>query len=402
MIDSKELLKDVEDYVFRFYRENVSDDLVFHSYNHIVETVKAAQFIGEGNNLNDEQLTTVLLAAWFHDSGYAESKNGHEELSGKFAEDYLRKKGYPQEQIDQVKGIIMATKMPQSPKNLLEEVMCDADLIHVGKKSFTRRSDLLRTELEMTQNEVYTDVEWVENEIKFLVSHKYHTPFAHLEFNNRKGANVSLQHALLKEKREEQRLIREGKEVQLNKKKRKELMPDRGIETMFRVTYRVHVELSGMADNKANILITINALIVSIIFTNMVSKFDENSYLIVPTFFLIFVCLGSIIFSTLSTRPKITGGTFTEEDVQMKRVNLLFFGNFFKMGLKEFDDGMNAMMRDRSFLYSSMIKDIYFLGKVLATKYKLIRTAYTIFMYGLILSALGYGIAFYLWDLNSF
>jgi hypothetical protein len=96
------------------------------------------------------------------------------------------------------------------------------------------------------------------------------------------------------------------------------------------------------------------------------------------------------------TRPNVTSGLFTKEDIESKKTNLLFFGNFFKMPLTDFQWGMDKMMSDKEYLYGSMVKDFYFLGQVLGRKYKYLRICYTIFMYGLIISVLAYTIAFIL------
>jgi hypothetical protein len=117
---------------------------------------------------------------------------------------------------------------------------------------------------------------------------------------------------------------------------------------------------------------------------------------IVPTIILVLVCLSAVIFAILATRPNISGGTFTKEDIQNKQINLLFFGNFFKVALPDYDWAMKEMMNDKDYLFGSMIKDIYFLGIVLARKYKLIRISYNIFMFGLVISILAFGIAFVL------
>jgi hypothetical protein len=100
-----------------------------------------------------------------------------------------------------------------------------------------------------------------------------------------------------------------------------------------------------------------------------------------------------MVFSILATRPNVTTGTFTREDIRQRKVNLLFFGNFHRSSLEDFDWGMREMMNDSDYLYGSMIKDLYFLGKVLGKKYEYLRLAYTVFMWGLIVSVLAYGIA---------
>ncbi len=100
---------------------------------------------------------------------------------------------------------------------------------------------------------------------------------------------------------------------------------------------------------------------------------------------LIVACLSSLVAAILSTRPIILKGEFTEEDLQNKRVNLLFFGNFFNTLFKDYEKAVKEMMRDEDQVYSVMIMDQYSQGKVLAKKFKLLRIAYDIFMYGFIL-----------------
>jgi hypothetical protein len=174
----------------------------------------------------------------------------------------------------------------------------------------------------------------------------------------------------------------------------KELNLGRGVETMFRATYRTHVNLSSIADNKANIMLSINAIIISIVLPQLVPRFSENPSLILPTIILLVVCLVSIVFATLATRPKITRTLYTREDIQKRQANLLFFGNFYRMPLPDFHWGMMEMIKDSDFLYSSMTKDIYFLGVVLAKKYRYLSICYSIFMFGMIASVLAFATAF--------
>lgn len=187
----------------------------------------------------------------------------------------------------------------------------------------------------------------------------------------------------------------EEKVVKLKKKVKeaKELTPTRGIETMFRTTSKNHMDLSSIADNKANIMISVNSIILSVIVSVLIRKLEEYPHLALPAVLLTLVCLAAMVFAILATRPNITKGKFTPEDIHNKQANLLFFGNFHKMDLKDYHWGMMEMLKDADYLYGSMIKDIYFLGKVLGTKYKLLRTSYTIFMIGFVISILGFIIA---------
>jgi hypothetical protein len=99
------------------------------------------------------------------------------------------------------------------------------------------------------------------------------------------------------------------------------------------------------------------------------------------------------VFAVLATRPNVSSGKFTKEDIQEKKTNLLFFGNFHGMELSNFDWGMREMMKDADYLYGSLIKDIYFNGKVLARKYKLLRISYSIFMFGFVTAIIAFIIA---------
>jgi hypothetical protein len=151
-----------------------------------------------------------------------------------------------------------------------------------------------------------------------------------------------------------------------------------------------------MADTKANIMISVNTLILTIIVSIMIRKLDTNPHLILPTALLTLTSLITLVYAILVTRPKVTSGIFTEEDVNQKKVNLLFFGNFHKMPLKDFNWGMKEMIKDKDFLYDNMISDFYYLGQVLGQKYQKLRVCYTIFMYGVIISVVAFAIAFIL------
>jgi hypothetical protein len=181
-----------------------------------------------------------------------------------------------------------------------------------------------------------------------------------------------------------------------SKKKIKKPKPERGIDTMFRTTLNNHNNLSGLVDNKANILLSVNAIIISVSLTTIIPKLDNpsNAHLIIPTLILIISSVIAITFAILATRPSITQGSFTRKEVDEKKVNLLFFGNFYKMPYEDYNWAMNELMKDKEYVYNSMIKDLYHLGIVLEKKYRLLRVAYTIFMFGIIISVLAFLIAF--------
>ena len=172
--------------------------------------------------------------------------------------------------------------------------------------------------------------------------------------------------------------------------------PVRGIETMFRISSSNSQKISGMADNKAHIMIYVNSIIMSVVLGVIVGKLAPDHYLIAPTLILLGTNVVTIIYSVLATRPKVHPGVFTTEDVEKKKVNLLFYGSFHNMNFQDYDSGMREMMNDTEFLYGSLIKDIYWQGKVLGRKYKYLHISYNVFMYGIAVSVLAFTVAVFL------
>lgn len=369
---------------------------VYHNIDHTEEIVRAARTIAQGCKLSKSETEIVELAAWFHDVGYTTTAAEHEEKGAQLAAEFLRANGYPQERLEKVVGCILATKVPQQPKNELEAVVCDADLIHLGKKRFFARSNLLRMEIERRTGKPFTDIEWLQKNIEFASQAPFHTAYAKEEFTARRIKNLATLQEQLREalaRNEESSVKEQAQKEKTAAKIEKEKRPERGIETMFRVVPKNHLDLSALADQKASILISTSSIILSIIFGLLVTKIDTHPFILLPTSILALVCLTTMVFAILATRPNITTGTFTREDVTQRRTNLLFFGNFHGSSLEDFDWGMREMMKDADYLYGSMIKDLYYLGKVLGVKYKYLRIAYTIFMWGLIVSVIAFGIA---------
>lgn len=186
------------------------------------------------------------------------------------------------------------------------------------------------------------------------------------------------------------RMQKERRKRKKAEKKAKDpgLGTNRGIETMFRTSYRTHIDLSHLADNKANIMISINGIIISILLASISPKIDANPWLLLPTALLLVGCLSSLVFAILAARPRVSSHIVTLEDVRSDRSNILFFGNFVSLDEDEFVEGMKELITDTDRLYVNMIRDIYSLGGVLAKKFKLLRVSYTLFMFGLVTGVL--------------
>lgn len=398
----KNLQDDVKDHVLAYFDSHHDSRLVYHNLAHTEEVVKATIQIGNHYQLNEKDFFIIFAGSWFHDTGYFEDPQHHERKSGELAVAFLKEKEVPADIRDAVLQVIMATKMPQRPTNLLENILCDADLFHLGSADFSDKRKLMHKEFELLYQAKLGKNEWRIRDIAFLEGHHYHTDYCSLLLNDQKAKNIEQLKAKLKDKAMEEipsmTVIHpepevKEKEEKLLKKKDKE-RPDKGIETMFRITSANNQRLSDMADNKAQLLITVNSIILSLIVSLVLRRLEDNAFLIVPTFILLMVALSCIIFSILATRPSIPDGVFTDNDLERKKVNLLFFGNFYKMALDDYAKGMVKVMNDKEFLYGTLIKDVYSQGVVLGRKYKLIRKAYNIFMFGLIAAVVAYVVSY--------
>ena len=185
--------------------------------------------------------------------------------------------------------------------------------------------------------------------------------------------------------------LRERVEKERKKRKKAEGKSDgslgssRGIETMFRTSYRTHSDLSNLADNKANIMISINGIIISILLASISPKMDANPWLLVPTSVLLVGCVVSLVFAVFAARPRVSSRPVSLRSLREDAANILFFGNFVNMPEEEFVEGMKELMTHTDQLYVNMVRDIYSLGTVLARKFRLLRTSYTVFITSLVL-----------------
>lgn len=398
----EQILSQARQFVTDFYSHRGKKEFVFHNLDHTEDVVEACATMADHYKLNEEDRFVLMLAAWFHDTGYVQGHAaGHEDESIRIATAFLLERGVSESLIQRVVSCIHATRMPQSPVTLVEKILCDADLFHLATPDFKARNQLLKQEQEMVLGQKISKKEWRKNNIEFLGNHKYFTDYGSSELEPGKQANLASLNRKKGGKKEEEEeepevfpyLPTSGIGAPGVDPKTQNKNTERGIQTMFRTTSNNHFELSSLADGKGNIMISVNSIILSISLTVLVARLAYYPQYIIPTVILLIVCLSSIIFAILATRPSINSGRFTVDDIRQKKTNLLFFGNFHRMNADEYNWAMNEMLKDREYLYNSMIKDIYYLGVVLARKYQFIRISYTIFMWGIIVAVLAFGVA---------
>ncbi|MEN8817451.1 MAG: Pycsar system effector family protein [Nonlabens sp.] len=391
-----DIFKATDDFVLNLLKNQLDAIYVYHNYTHTKRVVKSTQEIIDNSQIDVNDQKALLLAAWLHDTGYIKGAEGHEEESARIAETFLNEQNEDKDIIASVKKLILATKFCGVPTDPLEEIIRDADASHFAKEYYKETSELLKQELKL-RGKVYTNKEWrKENIIVFTEKHRYYTSYAIKNWNTSKNDN--LLKLIKKKKKKKQKYAKEKVKVDL-----KNQSPERAIQTLFRTTLRNHIKLSDIADTKANILLSVNAIIISLALANIIPKLDQisNRHLLWPTLILILFSVASIILSIMSTRPNVTTGEFTDEQVQNRQVNLLFFGNFHKVPFQRYQKALMELLENKEEVYESLLKDLWLLGLVLNRKYTLLRWTYTIFMIGIIASVMAFIIAFMTTDFQQ-
>lgn len=386
----------VKTYIFELFKVELSCNCVYHNFAHTEQTVDTVKELAEAYNLSETEIENLTIAGWFHDTGYTKDYKNHEEESVKIMREYFGD-NVEKDRLDEIEALILSTKYGEEQKDLLQEILHDADFINIGKKKFSKRAELLKCEWEKLHHKTYDDFEWAQLQLDFLISKEFKTSKATSKYGDRREDNIRKQRDAVEKAKSDQFKL-QLKETTTKAKLDKE---GRGIETLYRSVYGYHMNLSSMADQKANIMISINTIVVSVIITLFGSGYTfadsggfQHMRFVFPMLLLVVSSLISVTFAILSARPNVTSKEKYEFD--NKSSSILFFGNFAQLQLQEFVDHVKELKDQKDELYDSMSVDIYHLGGVLIKKYKLLTWSYNIFMSGLILCAVGFiGIIIY-------
>ena len=365
-----EIIDRVRNYVTPIYQRM---GLSYHNIVHVEHVVTLVESLGKKENIKKTDRKLLKIAALLHDVAYDSNPDGHEQRSADIAVELLQKEELNPEYIDKVRRLVLSTQMDHFPTDKMEMVIKDADLAHLGSVDFFASNERLYE--EMNSYRAISRSEWLVMNIDFLNKHEYYTSTAQGLLNKQKQVNLKY---LLKQQKEQQKVQSSD-------------APDRGVETMFRVALRNHNALSQIADNKANIMLSVTTIMLSLILSGLIPKLDSNEILLYPTILTVIVCLITMYFAVMATRPKVNAApSYSRELVTQNKTNLLFFGNFQDLDLDEYEWGIEQMMKDRNLLYGALTKDLFFLGKVLSRKYKFLERCYNVFMIGLIVSTLSF------------
>ena len=383
------IVKEAEAFVSELLTEQLTADYRYHDLLHTLSVLKASQLLADKLEINEEEKEILALAALFHDTGFVEIYEGHETVSQKIAQTFLEDRKYPKKKLNKVLACIMATKVDYPPENLLQRIIKDADLNNLGGLSFNEKAKNLRYEWENILKQDISNSEWLDINIDFWGNHNYYTEAGERLFGEAKSENLKKLRKKV-DKKKKQKKAKSIEDVGL-------LNASKSAQMMFKTTLRNHIDLTSIADNKANIMLSINALIITVTMPLLASNVKGNMYLLIPTSILLLTCTLSIIFATLATTPVPTSGTTDLSKIGSGNTNLFFYGNFWRMGLGEFKGAIKEVAGNDKELDDSVMNDLYFLGIALGKKFQRLRICYSIFMYGITLTVLAFALSFF-WE----
>ncbi len=190
-MSSSEFLIHIEKYVRDILSGEEIKKRAFHSINHTIEVVMKCEELASYYNVSPADSTALIAAAWFHDTGYLNGSANHEIESAKIALNFLKSFLLNSDYLKSIEDLILATTLPSKPVTLLEEIICDADLHHLGSIDYKKWSLLLRQELERFNGITFLNSEWARQNISFFETHHYFTPHAQKLWSKQKQQNLS-------------------------------------------------------------------------------------------------------------------------------------------------------------------------------------------------------------------
>jgi len=383
------LVNTTEKLVKNLLAEQMNKNFLFHTQGFAMKSISKAKKILEITDVTNVEANSILISTWFMHSGFAVNYENHLNESLNLATDFLKNNGIDNENINKVLELITSAWSKDEPKSESEKILKDVRTWFYASSDFEELLQLLRLELENFNKSVPDIDTWRLDYVEELrVRHRFYSDYAKENWQEQKEDNIlSLISRLQKAEKTEKK--------EVLKARLKDESPQRAIQSLYRIELRNHIKLSDIADTKANILLSVNAIIISLLLANLLPKLDSpsNSYLIYPTVIFVLFSIASMIMSVLATRPKVDNAEVVENDINKKDTNYLFFGNFHTMEIKDFKAKLRDIIKSKESIYDSLSMDLYYLGKVLQEKYRLLRWTYTVFLVGIILSVIAFGFA---------
>jgi len=375
-------------------------------YNHFAlckRTVERVWELGKGEGLSEEDLAACVLAAWWlqmpmDSEGLNLAKAPPSPLQMARVKEELKELGcsdsLQEDVLNLLRGFasVLLVNRPPSDKKL--QVLRDAYLVARFGPELEDEWPYLMLEKQLLTGEEPDVASEKAQWLRTLSGLHYFTAYAKLHYEP-----VRARH-LLWLQREVSRAARrkvEPPEHQRKFQKIERKTPSSGIQTFFRANYRNHINLSSIADNKAHIMISVNAILISVLISVISYKniTESQPEILMPVVIFLITGLTSLIFAVLSARPKVSAFRQMPEKEEYRK-NLVFFGKFVSRPIEDYEEAVDEMFQSGELLYTNLVRDLYNLGLVLDKKYRYLNISYNIFMLGFVATVLTFLLAVFL------
>ncbi len=368
------IIQQAQQFTLNWYNQkNYDNRLTYHNYALTDAIVKKVNALTELSKVSGEDKEIALIASYFSQIQSPPSTSENQQ----YAHPTQLAKQFFQQINSSLQVEVLRTlehRERKMIKTIPDALLNDAtNAVEFGEK-YSDWTVLHKLECELLTGAKIKAKKWNTEQLEQLLNIKFYTPYAKLHYSPLVAQNI----IKVKNKLEKS----EDKVVD------EKSTDERGAQTFFRANYRNHINLSAIADNKANIMISVNAILISILITILTwrNMTEVNPKIIFPAVLFLITGLASLIFAILSARPKITNVNKGLEDLDKIKQNIMFFGSFTSLTLENYEKAVEEVLNNEKLLYGNMSRDLYFLGKVLAKKYDYLIISYTIFMVGFITS----------------
>ena len=374
-------------FVLNLFNQKNDARLVFHSYRQANEIVKNVNVLAQANGSTEAEWEIAVLAGWFYNIGYLFDYQKPAPKSEELANKFLSAHNFTNEKKTAILETIRVAHSGQSSKKPESQMLSDAVNGVIFGPSFFENAPLWQLERELMLGHKYEPTDWSAFLMNQLKECRFYT--SHAKVNAEPlaaGHVVSLKQRIEKEKK------REVSRAVPSNRKFDSIEPrmNSGVQTFFRTNYRTHINLSAIADQKANIMISVNAILISVVislisYRNMT---ETNPAILMPVLIFLVTGLASLIFAVLAARPKVTSNINDGTPIEEAKKHLVFFGNFVSLKVEKYEELLEEMFQDTELLYGNLSRDLYYLGKVLDRKYRFLSISYNIFMVGFVATVL--------------
>ena len=381
-------------YANDFFNANHHTNLVFHNYQHASTVVEIIQQIASNESILTDDRNAAQLAAIFYNIGFANDPNNFSFEAINAANNYIDSSQIDQKLRTDVHKCLKVLDENNFAASESQKLFLDGINAHELASNLETSASIQKMEMELIGEKKISNISWNEQRLNRLLKTKFHFPYTKINFE----PNLANSLLTYKQKVERNKLngpkgwdIDQLRNFQSIERK----IPNSANQTFFRTNYRNHINLSAIADNKANIMISVNAILISVLISVLSYRniTETNPKVLMPVVIFLFSGLASLVFAVLSARPKVTRineGVRDKKDIQK---NITFFGNFVGMKLEEYEEAMDGMLRDSELVYGNMTRDLYYLGQVLDRKYRFLTMSYNIFMVGFAATVLTFMVA---------